>query len=51
MNFLDARQQGYLAWTWTTWGTACSSITLISDYSGTPTQLGQIYKSHLATLP
>jgi len=51
MNFLDARKQSYLAWVWTTWGTACGSIALVSDYSGTATTYGQIYKSHLATLP
>ena len=51
MNWLDAHQIGYLAWTWDTWGTACSAIALISDYSGTPTTFGQIYKTHLGLLP
>jgi hypothetical protein len=51
MTFLDAKQQSYLAWVWATWGTACSSIALVSDYQGTPTTYGQIYKTHLASLP
>jgi len=50
MSWLDARQQGYLAWTWTAWGGDCSGMALISDYSGTPTAYGQIYQTHLAAL-
>ena len=49
MSWLDTRGLGYLAWTWDTWGTACSDIALISDFAGTPTTYGQIYKTHLAT--
>ena len=49
MGWLDAHAGGYLAWTWDTWGTACGNIALISDFGGTPTTYGQIYKAHLAT--
>ena len=48
MNWLDGHNAGYLAWTWDTWGTACSSLSLITDYAGTPTAYGQAYKDHLA---
>jgi hypothetical protein len=51
MSWLDAHQQGYLAWTWDTWGTACGNIALITSYSGTPTPYGQAFKDHLALLP
>ena len=51
MNWLDTKRIGYTAWVWDTWGTACSSIGLISTWSGTPTTYGQIYKAHLALLP
>ena len=50
LAWLDTHQQSYLAWTWDTWGTDCAAKTLISDYAGTPTTYGQIYKAHLATL-
>ena len=54
MNWLDARQTGYLAWTWDTWGAACGAIARLSGPppdSGTPTTFGQIYKTHLGLLP
>lgn len=51
MDWLDSRDQSYLAWTWDTWGTDCSSIALVSDYDGTPTRYGQVYEEHLASLP
>jgi endoglucanase len=51
MGWLDARQSGYLAWTWDTWGPACSAFALVVDYSGAPTPYGQTYKDHLAQLP
>jgi len=54
MQWLDAHEIGYLAWTWNagSWfSPVCSEITLISDYSGTPTVYGQIYKTHLSALP
>jgi hypothetical protein len=48
LGWLDARQSGYLAWTWNTWGSACSSMALVEDYAGAPTAYGQIYQAHLA---
>ena len=51
LNWLDAHQSGYLAWTWNTWGAACGAIALVSDLTGTPTTYGQLYKTHLANLP
>jgi endoglucanase len=48
LDFLDSIKASYTAWVWNTWGTNCSSIALISDYSGTPTTYGQIVKSHYA---
>jgi hypothetical protein len=51
MNWLDAHQLGYLAWTWDTWGSACSTFALINDFTGTPTTYGQLLKAHLALLP
>jgi aryl-phospho-beta-D-glucosidase BglC (GH1 family) len=51
MDWLDAHQASYLAWVWNVWGTACFPKSLISDYSGTPTTYGQIYRTHLAGLP
>jgi endoglucanase len=50
MGWLDAHNSGYLAWTWDTWGTACSNLSLVSNYDGTPTTYGQTYKDHLASL-
>jgi hypothetical protein len=53
MAFLDARSIGYLAWTWDAAGgwTCQGGPTVISDYSGTPTQTyGQGYHDHLAAL-
>lgn len=48
MNWLDSHSASYLAWTWDTWGTACSTLSLITSYDGTPTTYGQVYKDHLA---
>jgi hypothetical protein len=50
MSWVESQQQGYLAWTWNTWGTACNVIALIQAYDGTPTQYGTVYKTHLASL-
>jgi len=51
MGWLDNNGGSYLAWVWDTWGSSCTSISLISDYSGTPNgTYGQTYKDHLATL-
>ena len=56
MSWLDGKGIGYLAWQWqgppgSWYSTACSEITLISDFTGTPTTYGLIYKQHLAILP
>jgi hypothetical protein len=50
MQWLDARNAGYLAWTWDNWGSACGRLSLISDHAGTPTKYGQIFKEHLASV-
>jgi hypothetical protein len=51
MGWLDNNGGSYLAWVWDTWGSSCGSISLISDYSGTPNgAYGQTYKDHLSTL-
>ncbi len=49
MSWLDSQGSGYLAWTWNNWD--CSSgPSLVSDYSGTPTNYGSAYKAHLASV-
>jgi hypothetical protein len=49
MNWADAHNVGYQAWTWDTWGT-CGS--LISNYNGTPANAyGTYVKSHYLALP
>jgi endoglucanase len=50
MSWFRAHQLGYFAWTWNTWGASCSSLSLITDYAGTPTVWGQIYKTELAAV-
>jgi endoglucanase len=50
LTWFDSQQVGYLAWTWDTWGTACSDASFITNYNGTPTPYGQRYKEHLASL-
>ncbi|AXG76470.1 cellulase family glycosylhydrolase [Streptomyces paludis] len=46
MSWLDGRGASYLGWTWNTWD--CSSgPSLISDYSGTPTNFGVGLRDHL----
>jgi len=50
-SFLESHDQGYLAWTWDTWGDNCSSYALVNDYSGTPTAYGAYYQAHLVNLP
>jgi endoglucanase len=52
--WLNSNEIGYLAWAWITLDPgqgACSSAKLLTDYDGTPTPFGQIYKTHLASLP
>jgi hypothetical protein len=51
MGWLDNNGGSYLAWVWNTWGSSCSSMSLVSDYNGTPGgAYGQTYKDHLSTL-
>jgi endoglucanase len=46
MNWLDAHQIGYLAWSW--WVGDCTQApALISDYDGTPTTFGAAFRDHL----
>jgi len=55
LDWLDARQTGYQAWAWNTWGGADCTYSngyvslgaLITDYAGTATPYGQIYKNHI----
>ena len=51
LSWLDARQISYAAWTWNTWGAACSSLSLVSDYTGTATPYGELYRAHLGAQP
>jgi cellulase (glycosyl hydrolase family 5)/Big-like domain-containing protein/PKD domain-containing protein len=52
LDWLDARQTGYLAWTWNRWSTDCNSRALVIDYyTATPTEYGSIYRTHLANVP
>jgi len=51
LSWLDTSGVSYLAWVWNTWGASCTTLSLINDYAGTPTQMGQIYKTHLGGLP
>ncbi len=37
MGWLSDHHQSYLDWTWDTWGANCASMSLVQDYSGTPT--------------
>lgn len=48
VDWMDARQGSYAAWSWNTWG---GCLSLVSDVSaGTPTSgWGAFYKAHLAT--
>src|SRR5258706_869645 len=52
LDWLDARQTGYLAWTWNRWSTDCNSRAMVTDYyTATPTEYGSIYRTHLANVP
>ena len=50
-SWLDSHASSYTAHVWELWGSSCSSMALVTDYAGTPTQFGQMYKNHLAGLP
>lgn len=47
MSWLDAHGIGYLAWTWTVTGNCGGTPSLISSYTGTPTNYGAGYRAHL----
>ena len=42
MDWMDARQGSYLAWSWDVWG---QPLDLIASYDGTPTPYGQTFKT------
>lgn len=48
LNWADAHQTSWAAWTWDTWGD-CSSLSLISNYDGTVESggYGQVVKTHM----
>jgi endoglucanase len=48
-TWLNARDTGYLAWTWNVWG-ICGND-LITGYDGTPNAFGAAYKAILTALP
>jgi endoglucanase len=48
MAWLDAKEISYLAWSWNK--ADCGGPTLVTDYSGIPTNTGVGFKNHLATL-
>jgi endoglucanase len=50
--WLESENTSFLAWTWDDWSGGCSSgPTLITDYTGTPTNYGAAYKAILQALP
>ena len=47
MNWADAHDMGYLAWTWNPWGCSTGAV-LIKDWNGTPEPgVGEGFKAHL----
>ena len=49
-TWFDQHSIGYLAWTWTDSGNCSGTPSLISDWTGTPTNYGAGYKAHLLSL-
>ena len=50
--WLESENTSFLAWTWDDWSGDCSAgPTLITDYTGTPTNYGAAYKAILQALP
>src|SRR5437870_3989054 len=45
MNWMDARQGSYLAWSWDVWG---DPLDLIASYDGTPTSYGQTFRARFS---
>ncbi len=50
MSSFDSLGIGYLAWTWTFTPSCGGTPSLISDWTGTPTNYGAGYKAHLLSL-
>ncbi|GAA4969374.1 cellulase family glycosylhydrolase [Actinoplanes utahensis] len=49
VNWADAHDMGYLAWTWNPWGCTTGAV-LIEDWAGTPEPgVGEGFKAHLLT--
>ncbi len=49
LDWLEAHNASYVAWTWDTWGSDCADLSLILDYNGTPKDPnGTNYKARLA---
>jgi hypothetical protein len=49
VDWADAHDMGYLAWTWNPWGCTGGAV-LIKDWAGTPEPgVGEGYKAHLLT--
>jgi hypothetical protein len=49
VDWADAHDMGYLAWTWNPWGCTSGAV-LIKDWSGTPEPgVGEGFKAHLLT--
>ena len=47
-QWLESHGQGYSAWTWSAWGSACANYSLILDYTGTPNgAYGLAYRTQL----
>lgn len=46
MDWMDARQGSYLAWSWDVWG---QSLDLITSYDGTPTPYGQTFRTRFGS--
>jgi hypothetical protein len=42
MDWMDAHNGSYLAWTWNVWG---SPLDLITNYDGTPTTYGATFQN------
>ncbi len=46
MDWMDARQDSYLAWEWDVWG---QSLDLIANYDGTPTPYGLTFRTRFGS--
>jgi Cellulase (glycosyl hydrolase family 5) len=46
MDWADTQGISYLGWSWNVYSNPCTGPGLISDWTGTPTAMGQGFKSH-----